>query len=297
MSLSTTALFCCLDDFAQTYEKWERHKLVPSARKRRRPGKLSLGESLFIMVLFHLSPFKDFKHFWIYGVEQKYRDCFGDLPSYGRFVSLMPRLMMPLCVLLQCFSGEQTGIYFVDSTKLSVCHNARNNRNKVFKGLAQRGRSTMGWFFGFKLHMVINNKGEVMAIKVTAGNVDDRSPLKAMVKDITGKVFGDKGYISKPLFQELWHKGVQLITGIRKNMKNYLMPVIDKVRLKKRFIIETVFDKLKTSMGLEHSRHRAPANAFVHILSCVAAYMLGKTKVKMGPITVPEPIRQIKGQV
>ena len=156
MSLSTTALFCGLDDFAQTYEAWERHKLVPSARKRRGPGKLSLGESLFIMVLFHLSAFKDFKHFWIYGVEQKYRDCFGDLPSYGRFVSLMPRRMMPLCVLLQCFSGELTGIYFVDSTKLSVCHNARNNRNKVFKGLAQRGRSTMGWFFGFKLHMVIN---------------------------------------------------------------------------------------------------------------------------------------------
>ena len=125
-----------------------------------------------------------------------------------------------------------------------------------------------------------------------------------MLKDITGKVFGDKGYISKPLFQELWHKGVQFITGIRKNMKHHLMPVIDKVLLRKdkvllrkRFIIETVFDKLKTSMGLEHSRHRALANAFVHILSCVAAYMLGKTKVKMGPVTVTEPIRQIEGQV
>ena len=297
MSVSTTALFCCLDDFAQTYEEWERHNLIPSERKRRRPGKLSLGESLYIMVLFHLSPFKDFKHFWIYGVEQKYRDCFGDLPSYGRFVSLMPRLMMPLCVLIQCFSGEQTGIYFVDSTKLSVCNNARNNRNKVFKGRAQRGRSTMGWFFGFKLHMVINNKGEVMAIKVTAGNVDDRSPLKAMLNDLQGKVFGDKGYISKPMFQELWQQGVQLITGTRKNMKNYLMPILDKILLRKRFIIETVFDKLKTSMGLEHSRHRSPANAFVHILSCVAAYMLGKTKVKMGPITVPEPIRQIQNQI
>ena len=107
-----------------------------------------------------------------------------------------------------------------------------------------------------------------------------------MLKDITGKVFGDKGYICKPLFQELWHKGIQLITGIRKNMKNYLLPNNDKGLLRKRFIIETVFDKLKTSMGLEHSRHRAPANAFVHILSCIAAYMLGKNKVKMGPVTV-----------
>ena len=136
-----------------------------------------------------------------------------------------------------------------------------------------------------------------MAIKVTAGNVDDRSPLKAMLNDLQGKVFGDKGYISKPMFQELWQQGVQLITGIRKNMKNYLMPILDKILLRKRFIIETVFDKLKTSMGLEHSRHRSPANAFVHILSCVAAYMLGKTKVKMGPITVPEPIQQIQNQI
>ena len=136
-----------------------------------------------------------------------------------------------------------------------------------------------------------------MAIKITAGNVDDQKPLKAMVKDLQGKGFGDKGYICKPLFQELWQQGIQIITGIRRNMKNYLIPVMDKLLLRKRFIIETVFDKLKTSMGLEHSRHRSPTNAFVHILSCVAAYMLGKTKVKMGPITVPEPIRQIESQI
>ena len=138
MSITNTALFVCLDDFAKTFEDWERHRLIPTGRQRLRPGKLTLGESLFIMVLFHLSPFKDFKHFWSYGVEQKYRDCFGSLPSYGRFVSLIPRLMVPFCVLLHCFSGEKTGIYFADSTKLAVCHNARINRNKVFKGLAMR---------------------------------------------------------------------------------------------------------------------------------------------------------------
>ncbi len=297
MSITNTALFVCLDDFAKTYEDWERHRLIPSGRQRLRAGKLTLGESLFIMVLFHLSPFKDFKHYWIYGVEQKYRDCFGNLPSYGRFVSLMPRLMVPFCILLHCFSGEKTGVYFADSTKLAVCHNARINRNKVFKGLAKRGRSTMGWFFGFKLHLIINNKGEIMAVKITAGNVDDRKPFEAMIAGPEGKIFADKGYISKSLFQRLWQRGLHLVTGIRRNMKNYLLPILNKILLRRRFIIETLFDKLKTSMGLEHTRHRSPANAFVHLISCVAAYRLGKTKVKMGPITVPETIRQVEYQI
>ena len=167
----------------------------------------------------------------------------------------MPRLPVPFCILMQCFRGEETGVCFVDSTKLAVCHNARINRNKVFKGLAKRGRSTMGWFFGFKLHLVINDKGQVMAVKITPGNTDDRKPLETMIAELKGKVFGDKGYISKPLFQRLWQQGLHLITGIRRNMKNFLLPILDKIMLRKRFIIETLFDKLKSSMGLEHTRH------------------------------------------
>ena len=293
MSTSIIALFCCLDDFAKTFEACEKHQLIDTGRQRRRSGKLSLGEMLFIMVLFHISSYKDFKHFWFHGVLQEYRSCFGDLPSYGRFVSLMPRLLMPFCVLLHCFRGEETGIYFADSTKLAVCHNARISRNKVFKGLAKRGRSTMGWFFGFKLHLVINNKGEIMAVKITPGNTDDRKPFEAMTATLKGNIFGDKGYISKPLFHRLWRRGLHLITGIRRNMKNYLLPILDKLLLRKRFIIETLFDKLKSSMGLEHTRHRSPTNAFVHILSCLAAYILAQTKVKMGKINIPDVIRGI----
>ncbi len=146
MSLSTTALFCCLDDFAKTFEDWERHQLIPTGRRRHRSGKLSLGEMLFIMTLFHLSPFRDFKHFWRYGIQDKYRDCFGDLPSYERFVALIPRLFMPFCLLLHSLRGEKTGLYIADSTKLAVCHNSRISRNRVsgvFRGLAARGK-TMG---------------------------------------------------------------------------------------------------------------------------------------------------------
>ena len=287
MSLSTTALFCCLADFAETFEEGERHQLIPTQRKRHRAGKLSLGEMLFIMVLFPLSPFKDFKHFWIHGVEQKYRDCFGDLPSYGRFVALMPRLFTPFCVLMHSLSGEQTGIYIADSTKLAVCANPRISRNRTFKGLAARGHSTMGWFFGFKLHVVMNNRGELMAIKITPGNTDDRAPLAEMVAGLKGKLLADKGYISKKLFANLWKQGLHLITGFRRNMKNYLMPIIDKLLLRKRCIVETLFDKLKSEMGLEHTRHRSPTNAFVHILSCRVAYVLGKSKIKMKNIAYP----------
>jgi len=244
MSLSTVALFCCLDDFACLYEIWEHENLIPSTRKRMRSGKLSLGEMLFIMVLFHLSAYKDFKHFWLYGIEHEYRSYFGELPSYGRFVSLMPRLFMPLCLLLHSLRGEQTGIYFIDSTKLAVCHNARSSRNRVFAGMAKRGKTSVEWFYGFKLHLIINNKGEIMAVHITPGNCDDRAPVKSMVKTLQGKLFGDRGYISQELFQKLWKNSVHLITGIRKNMKNYLMPIIDKLLLRKRFIIETIFDKL-----------------------------------------------------
>ena len=287
MSITTTALFVCLDDFAKTFEVWERERLIPTARKRQRKGKLSLGEMLFIMVLFHLSPFKDFKHFWFHGVEQKYRDCFGDLPSYGRFVALMPRLFAPLAVLMHSLSGEETGIYIADSTKLAVCANPRISRNRTFKGLAARGHSTMGWFFGFKLHVVMNHRGELMALKITPGNTDDRAPLTEMVAGLEGKLLADKGYISKKLFAELWDQGLHLITGIRRNMKNYLMPIWDKALLRKRFVIETLFDKLKSDMGLEHTRHRSPTNAFVHILSCLKAYILGKRKVAMKGVHYP----------
>jgi hypothetical protein len=113
-------------------------------KTRHRTGKLSRSEMLFIMVLFHLSSFKHFKAFYHYGVGQQYRGCFGDIPHYDRFVSLMPRLFAPLMVLLHSLSGEETGIYFADSSKLAVCHNRRIHRHKVFEGLAARGKTSMG---------------------------------------------------------------------------------------------------------------------------------------------------------
>jgi IS5 family transposase len=289
MSINITALYCCPDDFCKVFEEWERHRLIPSEKKRCREGKLSLSEMLFIMVLFHLSPFRHFKAFYCYGVGQQYRGCFDEIPHDDRFVSLMPRLFAPLMVLLHCLSGEETGIYFADSTKLAVCHNRRISRHLVFDGLAARGRTSTGWFYGLKLHFVINHKGEIMALKITPGNTADSAVLNDITKRLTGKLYADKGYLGKELFKQLWQRGLHVITGIRRNMKNYLLPIADKIMLRKRFLIETVLDTLKSEMGLEHSRHRSPVNAMVHVLSCLAAYAF-----RPGKPTIPMIDKQIE---
>jgi len=283
MAVDITALYCCLDDFCKAFGDWEAHQLIPSEQTRQRPGKLSRAEMLFIVVLFHLSAFKHFKAFSRYGIGQQYRACFGDLPHYDRFVGLMPRLFVPLTVLLHSLGGEHTGVYFADSTKLAVCHTRRIRRHKVFDGLAARGKTSMGWFYGLKLHVVINHKGQIVALKITPGSTADSTVLDRMTQHLAGKLYADKGYIGRELFTKLWRRGLHLITSIRRNMRNYPMPLADKILLRKRFLIETVLDTLKSELGLEHSRHRSATNAMVHVLSCLVAYAFrpGKPSISL----------------
>src|SRR5918911_4011308 len=189
MAIDIAALYCCLDDFCKVLADWEAHRLIPSEQARRRIGKLSRSEMLFIIVLFHLSPYKNFKVFYLYGIGHQHRACFGDLPHYDRFVSLMPRLFVPLMVLLHSAISAQTGLYCADSTKLAVCHTRRIDRHRVFDGLAARGKTSMGWFYGLKLHVVINHKGQVMALKITQGNRADSTVLDAMTQHLGGKLY------------------------------------------------------------------------------------------------------------
>ena len=191
---------------------------------------------------------------------------------------------MPLVIMMQLLKGETTGMYFIDSTKLSICHNKRTSNNKVFGRIAKIGMSSYGWFMGFKLHLVINHKGVIMAIKITNGNTSDLSVANLITKGLQGKLFGDKGYISKDLFTKLYARNLRLFTGIRKDMKNHLLELEDKVVLRKRSLIEAVFNVLKNSMNLEHSRHRSPVNFLVHILACITAYAIGKSSVNLDNI-------------
>lgn len=172
-----------------------------------------------------------------------------------------------------CCRGECTGISFIDSTVLPVCHNKRIKRNKVFKDVAKTGNSTMGWFFGFKLHLIINDKGEILSFYVSKGNVDDRNAkaITKMTKDIFGKLFGDKGYISKALSDMLFDDGIQLITAVRRNMKEKALSNEEKLLLRKRSVIETVNDELKNICQVEHTRHRSLGGFLLNIISAIAA--------------------------
>jgi hypothetical protein len=209
------------------------------------------------------------------------KSYFPNAVSYNRFVELQPRVIVPFMLLLKLFGfGECTGITYVDSTPIKVCHNKRIHSNKVFRDLAQRGKSTMGWFFGFKLHLVVNERGEILHFVFTPGNIDDRNEalMGKVTQQLFGKLFGDKGYLSKKLFDFLWGKGIQMITKLKKKMKNNLMPIMDKLLLRKRALIESINDQLKNISQLEHTRHRSPINAMVNWISALVAYSYQEKK-------------------
>lgn len=272
-----TELFCMADDFCKFFDAMMKKYTLKSDNKRayHRDSTMSKSEIMLIMILFHDSGYRCLKHFYVEKVCKHLRHLFPKVVSYNRFVELEKQVAVPLALFIKkVLLGKCTGISFVDSTPLRVCRNQRIHIHKVFKGIAQRGKCSMGWFFGFKLHLICNEKGEVLNFIITPGDVDDRKPLeyKAFVEFIYGKLVGDKGYIGKNLFQRLFVNGIQLITKLKSNMKGALMSVSDKLLLRKRAIIETVNDELKNIAQVEHSRHRSFENFIVNMLGAIAAY-------------------------
>lgn len=275
--MSLLELFVDVDDFCQDYD--EHLKARQLAVKKSGPEqRLSHSEIMTLLIHFHQSSYRNFKHYYKHYVVKRLRSEFPELVSYNRFVELSSTVLLQLCAYLQKNFGDCTGINFIDSTPIAVCHNRRIKRNKVFKHLAKQGCTSMGWFFGFKLHLIINDKGELLAVHLTPGNTDDRKPIDSLTKNLFGKLFGDKGYLSQALFETLFERGIELITTIRKNMKNSLMLLEDKILLRKRFIVETVNDQLKNISQIEHSRHRKPANFAVNLIAGLIAYQLQPKK-------------------
>jgi len=274
MSISLEALFCHVDDFCKIFEpKWHQSLIGNGLQQRKRQRCLCLSEIITIMISFHQNHFRNFKHFYQDYVCQYWRAEFPGLPSYSRFVEFMGSALMPLCVYLKHCFGDCTGISFVDSTCLHVCHNRRISQHRVFKGIAVRGKTSVDWFFGFKLHLVVSECGELLNMQITPGNLHDGKPVPVLMRSLFGKVFADRGYVSKPLAEKLFKDfGIEFFAKPRRNMKNSLMRLTDKLLSRKRSIIETVIDQLKNISQIEHSRHRSPINALTNVICGLIAY-------------------------
>jgi hypothetical protein len=278
MDSKITEIFYLVDEFCKDFDKVKEGHILPketAVKRRKRKFTMSDSEVITVVILFHLKKYRCMKHFYTMHVQKHMKSDFPKTVSYNRFVELQQKALMPMAAFLQLFClGECTGVSFIDSTPIRVCHIKREFQHKTFKGLATKGKCSMGWFFGFKLHIVINDKGEILDFLFTQADVDDREPLKNknFHDKIFGKLIGDKGYISKTLFEEMFIDGIHLITKIRKNMKNSLMLIQDKILLRKRALIETVNDELKNMCQIEHTRHRSFENFLTNLLSGLIAY-------------------------
>lgn len=277
--MNLTQLFCDIDDFCEQFmPEWRKQLVSSEETKRSRTHRMSYSEIITIWIFYHQSGYRTFKWFYQKHIQVQCRNKFPNLLSYNRFIEIVPEILVPITVFMQSRQGATQGIAFVDSTPLRVCKNLRIPRHKTFKDVAGRGKSSTGWFYGFKLHLIVNDQGEILSFCITPGNIDDRKPVPQLAKSLTGKLFGDRGYISKKLAQLLLDHKVKLITTLKKNMKKQIIDPFDKLLLRKRSIIETINDQLKNICDLEHSRHRSLTNYMTSIIASLVAYSYQEKK-------------------
>ena len=267
-------IFCSCDDFCSLI-KQSHHSALPPSKKPTRSPALAESEIMTIAIFYHLSGFKCFEYYYRQLVLGPMKPYFPNAVSYERFVALMPRIVPVMCLYLwfeRC--GEPTGIYYGDSKKLPVCDNRRIHQHRVFDGYANRGKSSTGWFFGFKVFLVINQYGQIMRCQVSQASKADNNYdwMLKFFAGLKGMMFTDKGFLSAKAFEALYANGLKLITGIRSNMKNKLMSNMEKLLHKKRGVIESVNDILMTVCDIDHTRHRSPLNFLVNLFAGVTAY-------------------------
>lgn len=277
-NIDINEIFFIVDEFCKEFiSTWNKKMISDGLKKRQRKLTMEYSEIMTIMILYHLSGMRNFKKFYTSNYSFL-KENFTSLVSYSRYVEVQKYAIGPMSCFLNSLKGEETDTYIIDSTALEVCHIKREKRNKVFKNLASKSKSTMGWFHGFKLHLVINNKGELMNCQFTKATTDDRSVVEHLTSGLKGKIVGDKGYISKDLSEKLSSNGLSLITKIKSNMKNKLMPLYDRLLLKKRGVIETVNGQLKEICQIEHTRYRSVYGFVYNTLSALVAYCLKPAK-------------------
>lgn len=269
-----TTIFYYTDEFCKFFSQEAAKHTLENDSITHFQSAMTLSEIMTIMIYWHQSGYKNFKSFYTKHVLVVFKKEFPHAVSYTRFVELMSYAALPLFVFAKCLGSQCTGKSFIDSTKLEVCNNRRIYSHKVFKGLATRGKTSMGWFFGFKLHLVTDQYGNVIDFTVTTGSVHDsnKSAIDSIVQKIKGILIGDKGYVG--LFEHLYDQGIKLIHRLRSNMKNKLVTLEEKDLLRQRgSIIETTIGIFKEHLCLEHTRHRSPINFLCHIFSCIISYV------------------------
>jgi hypothetical protein len=270
--IDLTELYVEIDDFCRKFVRSLDGYLVGNAKIIIDTPGLSLSEVMTILVYYHFSKFDCLKHYYLIKSISDFKVAFPKLPSYNRFVERIPEVAILAMIYLQYRQTKFNGAGYIDATPLRVSHNKRTNSHKVFKLTAKLGKSSMGWFYGFKLHVICDFAGNIIKCRITNGSANDLKIGADMMKDLKGKMYADKGYIGKKEFLKLLNSGLILITGIKKNMKDRLLELWDKILLKKRSLIESVYNIMKNTLHLEHSRHRSVVNAGIYYITTLIAY-------------------------
>jgi hypothetical protein len=265
-------IFVSVDDFLKEFNPILQAHLVGEDKWAKRA--MNKSEVLTILIFFHLSGFQNFKTYYQVAIKGFFRSYFRHLYNYEQIVSLQSSLHLELLAYLQYARlSACSRANYVDSTPLAVCRMQRHKQHKTFKGLAAKGKTAMGYFFGFKLHLIVNQYGELVRVSLSKGNRADNNPelLKALFAGLQGTFYGDKGYITslKNYFEQ---QNIRIITKVRKNMKEPKMSKEEAFFLAKRGIIESVLDRMKNFCQIEHSRHRSPKNFLMNLWAGIVAY-------------------------
>lgn len=268
---SVINLFCIIDDICK--------EIVPFKDKSKggRPNNLTISELITISILFLNSNCDAFKKFYFFAN----LDGYFNLNSYGRLLhNLKSTLIWQFLILVViCHRNREVcdKIKFIDSMPICVCKNKRIFTYKVSE-LANRGKSSIGWFFGFKVHLIVDRNGRLLNFKITGGNISDQSHdlIKELTKDLKGLLIGDKGYQSKEMFKEFKDKGLYFLTGLRKSKKNERLPIFEGYHSLKRLRqkLETINGQIKFRQGMESSLPRSHKGYFWRYTSAILSFCI-----------------------
>jgi hypothetical protein len=282
--MDLVAIFYHVDNFCNQFDKWLISRFLMLPKSKHTAQNMLTSSEIMSILIYYAACSQDYKHFkaFYFAKYTELKSAFPHLVSYERIIELKESVELRMITFLTSLFSECTGYSFVDSTKIEACNKKRAKRHKTLKSIARWGKTSDGFFYGFKLHAVVNHLREIVSICITPGNVADNNEniIKKMASNVFGKMFGDKGYIlNEDLWTEIYHQGLQFITNIRKNMRPKLMVMEDKMILRKRAsIIETLFSILKDRMSLQYTRVRSVYGFVCNIVSMLIAYQLKVTK-------------------